>query len=328
MQRFHVIIVGFGLSAIPLVRELERTGAEFICISETGDTIWDSLSASGRLDFDLVSDYQTSFFSFDMVSHYERDYHPTADEFYAMRLRLQREYGRKVVRDKVVRVDNLADHSVISTASGNTLQASHVVLATGFQRSINADLNEIDYGASNQTFVFDTMGDSANLMISKLVPNNNKIIVRTNGFTPVDKVLAIGPPEQREDSSPVSAGVPQLPLFLTPRLRFSVLRPHERRGTSSVSAGRPVPRDRAERWVAGRRRCGACQRHGNHQVLAHRPVQQGIRRDPGRRHRQGIPAERHRHVAVDRSGDSRSQEYPHRLCEEDHTLPWLREALR
>ena len=198
MQRFHVIIVGFGLSAIPLVRELERTGTEFICISETGDTVWDLLSASGRLDFDLVSDYQTSFFSFDLVSHYGGDYHPTADEFLGMRLRLQSEYGRNVVRDRVVRVDNFADHSVVTTASGNTFQATHIVLATGFQRSINADLNEVDYGVSNRTFVFDTMGDSANLIISKLVPNNNKIIVRTNGFTPFDKVLAIGPSDQRK----------------------------------------------------------------------------------------------------------------------------------
>lgn len=181
-----------------MIRELERTGDEFICISEAGDTVWDSMSASGRLDFDLVSDFQTSFFSFDMVSRYSRDYHPTAGEFYAMRLRLQREFGRKVMHDRVIRVDNFADHSVVYTASGNTFQAGHVVLATGFQRSINADLNEIDYGVSNRTFVFDTMGDSANLMISKLVPNNNKIIVRTSGFTPLDKVLAIGPPEQRK----------------------------------------------------------------------------------------------------------------------------------
>ena len=181
-----------------MIRELERTGAEYICISGAGDTVWDSLSASGRLDFDLVSDYQTSFFSFDMVSRYERDYHPTAAEFYAMRERLQREYGRRVVQDRVIRVDNFPDHSVISTASGNTLQARHVVLATGFQRAINDDLNEIDYGASHRTFLFDTMGDSANLMISKLVPNDNKIIVRTSGFTPLDKVLAIGPPEQRK----------------------------------------------------------------------------------------------------------------------------------
>ncbi len=226
MQKFDVIIVGFGWSAIPLIRELERTGVEFTCISGEGDTVWDALSAAGRLDFDLVSDYQTSFFSFDLVSQYKRDYHPTADEFYAMRQRLQREYGRKVVRDRVIRVDNFADHSLVSTASGNTLKATHVVLATGFQRPISADLEEIDYGVSNRTFVFDTMGDSTNLMISKLAPNNNKIIVRTNGFTPIDKVLAIGPPEQRK-------------IVALSRLEFHNFRYFSHRDFASVSFGPP-----------------------------------------------------------------------------------------
>lgn len=191
-EMVDVVVVGFGLSAVPLVRELERTGAEFICISETGDTIWDSLSASGRLDFDLVSNYLTSFFSFDLASDYQGDYYPTAAEFHAMRRRWWRTYRHKIVRDRVVRVDNFDDHSLVFTESGETLQAKHVVFATGFSRPVHAELDEIDYSVSHRTFVFDTMGDSANLMISKLVPNSNKIIVRTNGFTPLDKVSYLG----------------------------------------------------------------------------------------------------------------------------------------
>ncbi len=66
-----------------------------------------------------------------------------------------------------------------------------MVLATGFRRPIHSLLNEIDYSATNRTFVLDTMGDSANLMISKLAPNNNKIILRTNGFYPLEKVLDV-----------------------------------------------------------------------------------------------------------------------------------------
>ena len=37
----------------------------------------------------------------------------------------------------------------------------------------------------------DTIGDSANLIISKLLPANNKIIIRTKGFDPLDKVIPI-----------------------------------------------------------------------------------------------------------------------------------------
>ena len=190
MRTVHVVVIGFGLSAIPLIRELERTNIEFVCISDGRRTIWDELSDSKRLDFDLVSNPLTSFFSFDLVSSFESDDYPTAEEFYAMQLRWRRAYQHKIVRDRVLRVDNFRSHSVISTASGETLRATHVVFATGFDRSIHSHLNEIDYHVSNRTFVLDTMGDSANLIISKLAPNN-KIIVRTNGFYPLEKVMNV-----------------------------------------------------------------------------------------------------------------------------------------
>jgi hypothetical protein len=64
-----------------------------------------------------------------------------------------------------------------------------VVFATGFTRSILRDLATTDYNAPNQTFVFDTMGDSVNLMISHLIPHNAKVILRTNGFHIRDKVV-------------------------------------------------------------------------------------------------------------------------------------------
>ena len=56
-------IIGSGFSAIPLIRELERTETEYKIISEKGDSIWDKLDKSENLDFNLVSSYQTSFYS-------------------------------------------------------------------------------------------------------------------------------------------------------------------------------------------------------------------------------------------------------------------------
>ena len=184
-----VCIIGCGFSAIPLIRELDRTQTEFQIISEEGNSVWDGLSKSGRLDFDLVSAYLTSFYSFDLVSNYKEDYYPIAKQFYDMHNRWRKVYENRVIRDFVVRVDNFQDHSVVFTKSGRTVKAKHIVFCTGFRRIIHTDINEIDYRVSNKTFVFDTIGDSANLIISKLIPNNNKIIVRTNGFFPVNKLF-------------------------------------------------------------------------------------------------------------------------------------------
>ena len=143
MRTVHVVVIGFGLSAIPLIRELEHTQIEFVCISDGSRTVWDELSASGRLDFDLVSNPLTSFFSFDLVSSFEGDDYPTAEEFYAMQLRWRRAYRHRIVRDRVLRVDNFERYSVIFTASGETLRARHVVFATGFP-SFNSHLPQRD----------------------------------------------------------------------------------------------------------------------------------------------------------------------------------------
>lgn len=186
-----VCIIGFGFSAIPLVRELERTGTDFKIISEEDGSIWDRLSKTGRLDFNLVSSYQSSFYSFDLVKDYDDDYYPTSKQFYEMHKRWHQVYEEKIIRDFAIKVDNFKDYSVIHTREGQTIRARHVVIATGFGRAMNTKINDFNFNVSNQTFVFGTMGDSANLLIAKLIPNNNKIIIRMNGFNVLDQQVNI-----------------------------------------------------------------------------------------------------------------------------------------
>ena len=55
---------------------------------------------------------------------------------------------------------------------------------------MNRLLNEFDYAsAKNKTIAITAMGDSVNLMISKLVPYDNRIVLITNGFMLLDKLL-------------------------------------------------------------------------------------------------------------------------------------------
>lgn len=186
-----VVIVGIGFSVVPLIRELEATQTAFTIVSEEGNSVWDRLSQSGRLDFDLVSSYLTSFYSFDLVERYEKDHYPLAPAFYEMHRRWREVLDRRIVRDVVSRVDNFDDHSVVHTQGGRRLEARHVVFATGFRRAILGDLATLDYAAPYRTVVFDTMGDSANLMISHLIARNVKVIIRTNGFHARDKVVPL-----------------------------------------------------------------------------------------------------------------------------------------
>lgn len=186
----EVLIIGFGFSAIPLIRELDRTKTDYQIISD-GDNAWVGLNEKGRLDFDLVSNYLSSFYSFDLVKNFEKDYYPTSREFFEMHQRWRKVYEDKITKDVVERVDNYEDYSEVTTRSGKMIKARHVVCSTGFRRSIHSSLINIDYSVTNKTFVLDTIGDSANLIISKLLPGNNKIIIRTKGFDALDKVIPI-----------------------------------------------------------------------------------------------------------------------------------------
>ena len=181
-----IVIVGMGFSVIPLLRELKRTGQEFLIVS--GDnSIWKNMEREGRLDFDLVSSYYSSFYSFDLVNDPKEDYYPTAREFYDMHKRHYQQYRAQVVNDLVESIDNYNDHSIIRTQSGTVIEAEKVVVATGFNRKIHAAIRNFDFDVDNQTIVVNSIGDSANLILAKLVTRRNKLVVLHDGFFPLDK---------------------------------------------------------------------------------------------------------------------------------------------
>jgi len=193
VKELKTIIVGFGFSCIPLLRELDRTGEAYLIISDDDPvSVWSILEKSGRLDFDLVSSYYTSFYSFDLVKDPKTDFYPIAKDFYAMHLSYYRKYKDKILGAHVSNVENYDGFSIVHTEGGSSYKATNVVFSVGFKREILKPLTNFDYNITNKTIVFDTIGDSTNMMISKLIAGNNKIICISNGFVCLDKVFLCG----------------------------------------------------------------------------------------------------------------------------------------
>jgi hypothetical protein len=193
MQETDVLLVGFGFSSIPLLRELDRSGVDYTIVSEKDGSVWSRLEHSvGGIDFDLVSSYYTSFYTFDLVEDFSEDRYPTAREFYAMHRRYYRQYEDRIVADRVTLIENRTGHSLVHTASGQVYKAKHVVIATAYRRRVVDSLTTFDTSVRNQTIVFDTIGDSANLLISRLVTGDNTIICLQNGFLALDKLIYMG----------------------------------------------------------------------------------------------------------------------------------------
>ena len=157
MRETDILLVGFGFSAIPLLRELDLSGASYTMISEKDGSVWASLARSGGLDFDLVSSYYTSFYTFDLVDDFSEDRYPTAQEFYDMHLRYYRKYQDRIIVDRVTLIENKGDHSIVHTKGGDRFKAKHVVISTAFRRRIHDSLTTFDCSIRNMTVAFDTM---------------------------------------------------------------------------------------------------------------------------------------------------------------------------
>src|SRR5262245_10230373 len=185
----RVLIIGFGFSAIPLIRELERDGIDYVVVSDGEGSLWDRLERHGRLDFDMVSSMHTSLYSFELVKRETADRYLPSKEYHAFIKEYLNRYNARVIRDWVTSVENRSSHSIVRTQGGRIFHTEHLVISTAFRRIMNRLLNEFDYAsAKNKTIAITAMGDSVNLMISKLIPYDNRIVLITNGFMLLDKM--------------------------------------------------------------------------------------------------------------------------------------------
>ncbi|MCA9657344.1 MAG: hypothetical protein KC486_03300 [Myxococcales bacterium] len=194
-EAVDILIVGFGFSVIPLLRELERRGQRYTILSD-GAPIWQQLAASDRLDFDLVSSFHASFYAQDQVEAGTiENYYPTAREFYEYHERLFSRFRDKVIDDRVVDVENYASHSVVRTRGGAVYEARSLVFATGLGRPQNETIKELDLrDVRGKTIVFNAIGDTTNMMVARAVPQGNRVILLNNGFITLDKYMVIDIP--------------------------------------------------------------------------------------------------------------------------------------
>ena len=194
-QEVETLIVGFGFSVIPLLRELEARKQPYTLISE-GTPIWQQLADKGRLDFDMVSSFHASFYSQDQVAAGTvESYYATARQFYEYNEQLLTQFRHRVIEDRVASVENHASHSLVRTTRGRTYKAHNVVFATGLTRPQNETIKNFDVSSlRNQTVVFGGTSDTINMMVARTVAQGNRVILLNNGFITLDKYVAFDIP--------------------------------------------------------------------------------------------------------------------------------------
>lgn len=234
----ETLIVGFGFSCIPLLRELHARGQDYVIIS-AGQPIWQQLAKANRLDFELVSSVHASFYTKDLVAMGKsaiQDRYPTAREFYEYHERIFDEnLFRTIVDDTVELIENFqqrpqpsdsagssddfGSYSLVHTRSRKIYKAKYVVCATGLGRPQNETIKDLDVKSiRNKTLVFTTTGDTSNMMLSRAVPQGNKCILVNNGFCALEKMISFdapGPAKKNGDdpAAPASQPAPFVPIL-------------------------------------------------------------------------------------------------------------------
>ncbi len=195
-SEIDVLIVGGGFSTMPLVRELDSCGISWLMVSEM-TPIWQQLEAADALDFDLVSSLFSSIYSFELVEMMReqgdtlKDGFPTAHEFYAIHKKYAERYADNILHGHVDKIDNHSGHSIVHVEGGKEIRAKHVVVATAFRRKMNSTLAElkIDESMAGKSVAITSTGDSANMIIARLVGFGADVHLVTNGFIALDKMF-------------------------------------------------------------------------------------------------------------------------------------------
>lgn len=189
IQYIDNLIIGSNFSVIPLIREMQLSNQSYLIIS-SGDSIWEKLEKADRLDFDLVSSLHASMYSFELINQDVKTRFPTAKEYHEFIKKYKSKYIKNSVDDWVEKIENYDDYSLVYTRNKDVYRAKSVVLATNFKRRVVDSILSYDFKkAENKTVAFTSMGDSGNLIMSKIIPKNNRIILITNGFFCLDKLL-------------------------------------------------------------------------------------------------------------------------------------------
>ena len=197
-QEVEILIVGFGFSVIPLLRELEARKQQYTLISE-GDTIWQQLASRDRLDFDMVSSFHASFYAEDQVkAGTVESYYATARDFYEYNQKLYSQFKHRVIEDRVASVENHPTHSLVRTTRGRSYRAQKLVFATGLTRPQNETIKSFDVTClKDKTLVFGGTSDTINMMVSRAVAQGNRVILLNNGFITLDKIVAFDTPGRK-----------------------------------------------------------------------------------------------------------------------------------
>ncbi|CAE8720944.1 unnamed protein product [Polarella glacialis] len=190
MVKCEVCIIGLGVSSLPLVKELEKSGTDYRVVSSDAFGVWQKLDAAGE-NFDLVTTIESTNYSW---WSYDYDFpFYTAKEYYAkLKAELTESIMAKVIFKAVGHIQQEATgYRVVDSAGTLLVSCSKLVHSIGFSPDQNlfSNLKVVAAAAGGgKHFLVSGLSDTTNLYISRLICAGNRVTVTCQHFHVLDKI--------------------------------------------------------------------------------------------------------------------------------------------
>lgn len=195
ITKHKYIVLGYGVSTLALVNSLQDQGADFIIISQDRFKIW-KRARDLDLNFDLVSSHENSFIR---GGHKLRNYNDfdksfpflTATEYgdYLEGVCKERGHDKKIHECWVNSIHETESCVQLQTTDG-VFECDHLIYDADLTPKFDvAGILKKSESLRDKAVLIEGFGDTANMLVSKLVPNGNKVYVRSRSLYTLDKLF-------------------------------------------------------------------------------------------------------------------------------------------
>jgi hypothetical protein len=192
VPKVHVGIIGFGVSSIKLMQYLEEHKIDFRVVATCEFGIWDKAIKAGQ-NFDLVTTKEsTNFSNWDFM--WKFPFYTAKQYLENLQSEVTPYIRQRKITEWVHYAEQREDGYILYKEDGSEiLRCTHLVCSLGFQPDANIITNmkkceELE----NKHVLIQGMSDTANMYISRLMLNNNRVTIISNHFTTLDKLSDVG----------------------------------------------------------------------------------------------------------------------------------------
>jgi len=191
VERVQVGIIGVGVSSVKLLQKLQSNSYSYKAVTKKLFGVWDEIRRAG-INFDLVTTVEATNYSNWNYDYEKLPFHTAKGYIQKLESEIWKSIEPNIMKgvhvSRVLFTGNL--YQLFDADNTLVLECEHLVHSVGFLNDPNVLPNlQKCQSIKDSEVLIKGFSDTSNLWISRLVLNNNKIVVASDHFCTLDKVL-------------------------------------------------------------------------------------------------------------------------------------------